>query len=75
MAIFLTSMVEGVPKFAGKPGAHWRASADGLQALIEFLGSRDDYTEAKADSDTTELTRRQAQELGRQWDALLGGGV
>lgn len=75
MALFLTSVNQGTPKFAGKPGAHWRTSADGTQAIIEFISARADYAEAKADPDTTELTRRQAQELGRQWDELLGGGA
>lgn len=75
MALFLTSVDQGTPKFGGKPGAHWRTSPDGAQAIIEFISTRADYAEAKADADTTELTRRQAQELGRQWDELLEGGA
>ena len=74
MALFLTSVNQGTPKFAGKPVAHWRMNPDGTQAIIEFISTRADYAEAKADPDTTELTRREAQEVGRQWDELLGGG-
>jgi hypothetical protein len=75
MALFVTSVTQGAPKFAGKPGAHWHMSPDGTRAIIEFIGTRADYAEAKADPDTTELTRREAQELGRQWDEQLGGGA
>jgi len=75
MALFLTTATNGVPKFADKPGAHWRLSPDGSQAIVEFASSPQDYAEAKADPSTTELTRRQARAQGKQWDDQMGGGA
>lgn len=73
MGLFLTTAANGVPKFADKPGAHWRLSPDGTRAIVEFEGSPEDYAQAKADPDTTELTRRQARAQGKQWDDRMGG--
>lgn len=73
MAIFLTTVTAGVPKFSDRPGAHWRLSPDGTQAIVEFFGTRRDYARAKAESGTTELTRRDARALGRRWDGRAGG--
>jgi hypothetical protein len=72
MALFLTTAAGGVPKFADKPGAHWRLSPDGARAIIEFLGGPADYAEAKADPDTRELTRREARAQGKLWDDQMG---
>ena len=72
MALFLTPIVNGLPKFSGKPGAHWWVSPDGTQAILEFFGTIDDYAEAKGDPDTTELTRGRARAIGRQWDRDMG---
>ena len=73
MAIFLTKVVVGVPKFSDKPGAHWRRSPDGTQAIVEFIGNRTEYRTAKTNRDTTELTRRQARAMARQWNRQLRG--
>ena len=73
MGLFVTTATNGTPKFADKPGAHWRLSPDGKRAIIEFAGSPEDYAQAKADPDTTELTRRQARAQGKQWDDQMGG--
>ena len=70
MAFFLTPVIAGVPKWADQPGAHWRQSPDGTQALLEFTGPRQAYAAAKADPETTELTRRQARTVARQWNQL-----
>ena len=72
MALFLTIVAGGVPRFSDMPGAHWRMSPDGTQAILEFLGTREEYALAKADPDTTELTRGRARAIGKQWDRDLG---
>ncbi len=74
MAIFLTTATAGTPKFSDQPGAHWRLSPDGTQAIVEFIGTSEDYAAAKADPDTTELTRREARALGETWDSQSGAG-
>lgn len=74
MAIFLTTATGGTPKFSDKPGAHWRLSPDGTQAIVEFIGTSEDYAAAKANPGTTELTRREARALGENWDSRRGTG-
>jgi len=75
MAIFLTGVEGGVPKFAYKPNASFRLSPDGAQAILEFEGNLEDYEEVKADPDTTELTREAARQLAREWDVAVWGGL
>lgn len=75
MAIFLTRAVDGVPRFAYKPGASFRLSPDGARAILEFEGALEDYEEVKADPDTTELTREAARQLAREWDLAVWGGL
>jgi hypothetical protein len=75
MAIFLTRVEGGVPRFAYKPNASVRLSPDGAQAILEFEGNLDDYEEVKADPDTTELTREAARQLAREWDLAVWGGL
>jgi hypothetical protein len=75
MAIFLTRVEDGVPRFAYKPNASFRLSPDGAQAILEFDGNLDDYEEVKADPDTTELTREAARQLAREWDVAVWGGL
>ncbi len=75
MAIFLTLVENGAPRFSYKPGASFRLSPDGARAILEFEGSLDDYAEAKADPDTRELTRDEARALAREWDLAVWGGL
>ena len=68
VALFLTTVNVGTPKFSDKTGAHFRLNPNGTQAIVEFWGTPDDYAEAKNDPDTEELTRRRARALSHQWD-------
>ena len=68
MGFWKTKVVSGTPKFSTKPGCHWRISPDGTEAKIEFSGTRADYDELNQDTDTTELTRKQAETLARSWN-------
>ena len=68
MGYWKTKVISGKPKFSDKPGCHWRMSPDGTVAIIELTGTRADYDELNGDVDTTELTRREAEELSRSWN-------
>lgn len=68
MGYWKTKVITGTPKFSDKLGCHYRISPDGLEAILEFTGTRADYDEINQDADTVELTRRQAEELSRSWN-------
>ena len=68
MGYWKTVVADGKPKFHDKPDCHWRMKPDGSEAIFEFIGSREDYNQMNADPDTTELTRKQAEELARSWN-------
>ena len=70
MGYWKTKVINGKPKFWDKPGCHWRISPDGTEAIIELTGTRDDYDELNGDTDTEELTRREAEELARSWNQI-----
>ena len=68
MGYWKTKVIDGVPKFGHKPGCHWRIKPDGAEAIIEFVGAREDYDQMNVDADTVELTRKEAEELARSWN-------
>jgi len=68
MGYWKTKVIKGKPKFHDLPDCHWRISPDGKEAIIEFIGEREDYEKLNQDPDTQELTRKQAEELARSWN-------
>lgn len=68
MGYWKTPVADGLPKYHDKPNCHFRLKPDGMEAIIEFEGSRTDYDEINQDPDCIELTRSQAALLAQSWN-------
>lgn len=68
MGFWKTVTIEGKPKFWDKPECRWKLSSLEDEAIIEFTATQADYDEVNSDTDTTELTRNQAETLSKSWN-------